>query len=116
MGIPIISNRPQPQNGVFYRQDGYSLQTGLAVHYGVRGTTFKIVCTRDGIAIQGSYPMVGREGVEALRQMLARAIKHHEHLKSFTDGMKQVALDERTIELEERKPEFPVNDCSDSVM
>lgn len=85
----------------FIRRDGFSLQTGRAVAYTLSNGLFQIEATRDGVTFHGSFPTVTRAGILAVTQTLIRAVRHHEHLKSFPLGTKQEALAEETIEAEE---------------
>lgn len=99
--VDIIGQKRQATSAGFRRDDGYSLQTGKAVRYVLAGYQFRIEATRQGILVQGSFPMVGREGIFALTTMLRRAVRHHEHLASFPVGSAQEALPESILDAED---------------
>ena len=87
--------------GTFVRMDGHSLQLGVVITYRLSGMNFAIIISRNGVELAGRYPCVARQGVEALTDMLNRAIRHHEHLKSFPVGEQQTTIPERLFEEEE---------------
>lgn len=92
--------------GVFGRGTGYSLERGRIVRYLMVDDTgqsmFQILAHRDGIQIQGSLNVGNEEGVHALTTILKRALRHHEHLKSYVVGTPQEILDERILIAEEQ--------------
>lgn len=98
MGGVIEINRRQQKSLSFIRADAHSLQQGVIVAYLLKDTPFQVTSNRHGISIRGSYPQVGKAGITALMNILARAIRHHEHLKSFPLGTPQVALEESTFD------------------
>lgn len=86
------------RQGRFVRRTGHSLTAGKVVAYILTGapTPFVISVSRDNIEIQGKLAFAV-EGIEVLRDVLDRARKHHEHLKSFAVGEPQTVLDEATL-------------------
>lgn len=98
--VHIIGQEKKKTRG-FIRVTGHSLHAGLVVAYVLRDEPFKIEVSREAIQIQGSFPPCDRAGIGALKQMLDRAVRHHEHLKSFPEGTKQEHLEENILEAEE---------------
>lgn len=96
-----IIGQPKSPKGVFRRIDGYSIEVGKAVCYELAGYEFKIIATRFGVEVMGHFPVVTRAGILALEQVLIRAVRHHEHLASFAEGIKQEALTEDILAVEE---------------
>lgn len=87
--------------GSFERTETHTLQHGVVVLYRVVGFPFAMAITRDGVQITGTYPNVQREGVEALIDMLHRAVLHHEHLNTFPVGTRQTTLSESDLDRDE---------------
>ncbi len=102
MSIALIGGREQKKEAGFRRIEGHSLDLGMVVCYRIDHTPpFQIVAHRDGIDIAGRFPRVERQGVEALMDIMARAIRHHEHLRSFEPGEPQTIMSEDVFEIEE---------------
>lgn len=80
----------------FRRLVGTSVKVGLVVTYRV-GQQFQITAHRLGVEITGRFPTIDGQGADALIEMIRRAVKHHEHLKSYQDGARQDVLDERML-------------------
>ena len=91
----------------FQRIDTYSLQTGVMVTYEAKETPFRVRAGRDGVAIQGSLSWMDGAGVAAVMNLFARAIKHHEHLRTYPIGTRQQPLDESVFE-KGKAPEPPI--------
>ena len=89
------------REGMFIRTTGYSLHTGVAVAYALQGHRFRIIATRLGVDIAGSFPVVKHDGVETLIQLMRRAVRHYEHLASFANGQRQTVLNEDVLDTEE---------------
>lgn len=87
-----------PQQGHFIRRTGHTITSGRIVAYTLVGSPrlFQIQADRDGVEIRGQIS-VGSPGVEALRDVLQRAARHHEHLKSFAIGETQTILEETDL-------------------
>jgi hypothetical protein len=100
MSDPVILSR-QRTAGVFIRTTGYSLETGKAVAYVLQGHKFRIIATRLGVDLAGSFPIVQQDGVNILVHVLQRAVRHHEHLASFADGQPQTILNEDALDAED---------------
>ena len=96
MGIEGILN-PMGQ-GRFVIRTGHSLTEGKVVSYVMVGAPapFTVTASREGIVIRGQLG-VGVDGIDVLRDILARAAKHHTHLKSFAVGEPQTILDETAL-------------------
>lgn len=106
-----------PQQGTFIRMDGHSLQLGKVITYKLTGLNFAIIASRNGVELAGRFPCVDRRGIEALQDMLNRAVRHHEHLKSFAVGDVQTLIPERLFEEEEEQRDArKAKDTSDVVM
>ena len=99
--IHRIGAPPREQRGTFVREDIHSIKVGVVVSYLVVGTDFMIVAHREGVDMRGTFPTVNRVGINALIDMLNRAVRHHEHLKSFAVGEKQTTIPEILFEEEE---------------
>lgn len=98
----LLGRTNEDSQAFFRRRTGHSLEQGAVVLYELRGgRPFSIVAHREGVELSGTFPCVAREGVLALKQMLDRAVRHHEHLKSFAVGQRQTILDEEMLEKEE---------------
>lgn len=97
---PVLID-PKPREDGFSRLTGHSLELGKVVAYQLKGSNFQILATRHGVDVTGHFPVVGVEGVTVLKRMLDRALKHHQHLKTFKDGETQTILDESVLFNEE---------------
>ena len=86
----------QPQReGSFKRRTGHSIKLGMVVAYELVGARpFSIIAHREGVEMSGSFPVVQHEGVTALKNILDRAVRHHQHLKSFPLGVRQTIQDD----------------------
>lgn len=90
-----------PQQGVFVRGTGHDLRMGAIVEYKLNGFNFKVRITREGVSVAGVLPVVDWEGVGVVIDVLKRAVKHHNHLKSFPLGERQTILDEHDLMTQE---------------
>ena len=105
------------QEAGFVRVDGHSLQLGVVVSYKLTGLNFVIIASRVGVELAGRFPCVGRAGIEALQDMLNRAVRHSEHLKTFPVGDRQTTIPEQLFEEEEAQRDArKAKDTSDVVM
>lgn len=101
MGVHLLKGKNEPEQGRFVRDELQSLIGGIAIRYRLIGFPFIIAAHRLGVNVEGKFPCVDRAGVQALKDILDRAVRHHEHLKSFAVGEKQIPLDETMFEEEE---------------
>lgn len=100
MPVHLIGGK-NVQEGEFIRLDGHSFELGTTIIYQLVGLNFVIVVSRNGVELVGRFPCVDRRGIHALQDMLNRAVRHHEHLKSFPIGQKQTTIPEILFEEEE---------------
>jgi len=97
----------QKKQAGFVRKDGHSLEVGVVVAYVLPGIPFQILAHRFGIQVEGKFPLVDGQGIQFLCDILARAVRHHDHLKEFAVGEKQTTIPEILLEAEEAQSEAP---------
>lgn len=92
----------QPREGGFVRRaDVHDLNLGVVVRYALVGMHFEVAAHRDGVQCRGIFPNVDRTGISVLKDILDRAVRHHEHLKTFEVGQRQSTIPEDVFEIEE---------------
>jgi hypothetical protein len=107
----IINVNKEQKDLAFVRVDGYTLQEGPIVAYALKDIPFRVVIKRKGIRIEGSTPLLGKSGTVALMNLLARAIRHHEHIKGLPPGSRAV-LEESEFEPKKDTPQVAVPEPS----
>ena len=87
--IPILG-QGQRQSVTFRRIDGFVLEVGAVVRYMLpRPFLFEVAISREGIAIQGEYPICGKDGILALNLILRRAMWILDAMQATPVGAKQ---------------------------
>lgn len=93
--VPVIG-APPPQ-GAFIRIDGHTLANGVLVVYQLNVAPFRVIAGRDGVQVEGQFPLVGRDGIRRLKQVLDRALVQAEKLASYAVGERQVPYTEQEL-------------------
>lgn len=108
----IIGREPEQKVIGFTRIEGHSIELGKVLAYvlPLKPVPFQILASRMGVQLMGSFPCVTRPGVEALRDMLDRALRQHEHLAAFPAGETQTYIPESVFDLEDVQRAAPLQE------